>query len=605
MKKNNYSSIENNIIHKKYHKNRMIIFLLLLIVCTTMTIAYSSRLSSIMYLFGTVNLDIQEGNLEITNIEVVETSTINATNDGYTISVKEGSTNDKYTLVTDFNIDYYRETGSSTTSITYKVTIKNNSIKTMVLNEVNNNTIFTSGTSTLSYTMTGANVGTTVLKYGESATIKLTFNLGSTERNTHYIVKETFEFEFLASTSSLSLFAALNSQSVLFDSMESIEEVPITVINNSEYNVEYNFSIDNQNFEIVNSEGKKLSNFTISSNTTEKINIYLKVSTQNVLITTINNIDIKLKTYSPLILTYDVGKIEVTTPQTKLQEILETETIYEDSTIDFTSTTMSSGIYKNSTNGEITYFYRGNVNDNYVSFAGYTWRIIRIDKYGTRIILDSTISDKSNWSDTNTVDTSSLTSDQDKIELLKGKLSFQNSNIKSILDTWYNNNLSSYSDIIKTSLFCEDLSFQKLTSSGSGYQTYYFGSYIRNGKDSDDYTPEFVCNGTYATTKQYQIGLISGDEVAFAGALFNTNNRNFYLYNSSITDNWWTISPSYYDTVLNTVGIFIINGSTGKFYDWQNGSTIANTNSIRPVITLDTQRLSGGTGIIEDKYTFE
>ena len=52
------------------------------------------------------------------------------------------------------------------------------------------------------------------------------------------------------------------------------------------------------------------------------------------------------------------------------------------------------------------------------------------------------------------------------------------------------------------------------------------------------------------------------------------------------------------------VGTLLINGATGHFHDWQNGNTIANSNAIRPVITLDTDRLSGGTGIIGDEYTF-
>ena len=52
------------------------------------------------------------------------------------------------------------------------------------------------------------------------------------------------------------------------------------------------------------------------------------------------------------------------------------------------------------------------------------------------------------------------------------------------------------------------------------------------------------------------------------------------------------------------MGILVVNGSNGRFYDWQNGSTIANSNAIRPVITLDTDRLSGGDGTSSNPYTF-
>jgi hypothetical protein len=307
------------------------------------------------------------------------------------------------------------------------------------------------------------------------------------------------------------------------------------------------------------------------------------------------DIYIYLNTTGPLILTYDVGKVSAVVPSSGAQEILENETVYDDASIDFTSTTTSSGVYKNSTDGEITYFYRGNVTDNYVSFAGFTWRIIRIDKYGTRIILDSILDTTVAWASSNTTTNASLT---EAIELLK----YENSLVKPVVDSWYNTYLDSYSDVIKTSLFCEDMSNQSMTSSGSNNTTYYFGSYLRNGKDSAGYTPEFVCDEEYITS--YNIGLISGDEVAFAGGIFNTSNKNYYLYNSKISSIWWTISSSYYDTSMKTVGTLIVNGSTGNFYDWQNGSTIANTNAIRPVITLDTDRISGGDGSASNPYTF-
>lgn len=589
----------------KYHKQRITVLLILITVSMTMTIAYSTNLSSILYTFGTINLDMQEGTLEITSITEQTKETTNATNNGYTITVKEGSTNDKYTLITDFDVEFYRTTGSSTTSITYNINIVNNSFQTMVLNDITSSTIFTEGENTLKYTISGANIGTTVLKYGEETTIKLTLSLASTERNTKYVVKQTFEYEFLASTSSLSLFAALSTQSVLLNTTESIEKIPITIINNSDYYIEYNITTDNSNFQIIDENQEQITNLKISPNTTENINVYIRLSNQHILENNINNINIKLKTTSPLILTYDIGTLQVTTPESGIQKVIEDETIYDDNTINFTQTSTTSGIFKNSTNNEITYFYRGNVDNNYVDFAGLTWRIIRIDKYGTRIILDSTIDETSAWADTNIINTTSASTDDEKLTLAKTLLSYENSKVKTILDNWYTTNLTNYTTIIKKSVFCEDYTYKKLTSSGSYNETYYFGSYIRNGKDSDGYTPEFICTGTNATEKYYNIGLISADELAFAGALFNSTNTNFYLYNSNISSIWWTMSASYYDTKLNTVGIFIYNGSNGKFYDWENGSTIANTYSIRPVITLDTERLSGGTGTINDKYKFE
>ena len=43
------------------------------------------------------------------------------------------------------------------------------------------------------------------------------------------------------------------------------------------------------------------------------------------------------------------------------------------------------------TDGKPTYYYRGSVENNYVKFAGYFWRIIRINSNGSiRMIYDGT-----------------------------------------------------------------------------------------------------------------------------------------------------------------------------------------------------------------------
>lgn len=595
MKKKKYSLTEEGLlIHKHYKKNRLIVFIVLCCLLLSMTVGYSANLSSVLNFLGYVELDVEEGKLEI--ISITNTALTNATDNGTSMSLTEDSATGTNILTANFNIDYYRTQGSSTMSATYEVVIKNSSFQNQTLSTVTSTPTFTSGSSTLNYSISGANTGTTVLGVGESVTVTITFSLGSSTRNTHYIVNEVFEFEFATNvTSNIKLTPVLNTSSVTFNSNDELQKVSIYVTNNSASDITYNFSTNNTNFLFTDSSGNELSDFTIESGVGETVEIYLKISADHIFTGDSDTIDIHLNTTSPSILTYSFGKINATVPVSGIQRIIGDETINDDTSIDFTTTVTTSGLFKNTTNGEITYFYRGNVTDNYVSFAGFTWRIIRIDKYGTRIILDSVISNTTAWASSNATTNNSL---DEAIEVLK----YSNSPVKTTVDSWYNTNLSSYSDLIKTSLFCEDMSNQSLTSSGSGYTTYYFGSYIRNGPDSSGYTPEFVCDSQYITS--YNIGLISGDEVAFAGGLFNTDSTNYYLYNSSITSIWWTLSPSYYDTTLKTMGILVVNGSNGRFYDWQDGNTIANSNAIRPVITLDTDRLSGGDGTSSNPYTF-
>lgn len=578
-------------IHKFYRKRRLIVFGVLIVTILSLTVAYSANLSSVLEMLGYVNIEAEEGKLEITSI--TSKSMTNATDKGTSFSIETGSSDEEHVLVANFNINYYRSWGSSTMSATYSVVIENNSFHTQTLLDMNNESTFTSGSSTISYSVSGANTGTTVLKPGESVTVNITFTLGSNSRNTNYTVSDVFKFTFSENTTdNLAFSATLETTDVTFNSNSDLKQIKIQVKNDSASEVSYNVSSKNSNFELVTATGSALSSFTIGSKEQKEIEAYLKITDDHIFAGSTETIGIEIETTSPVILTYDLGDVKASVPVSGMQKIIGNQTINDDSTIDFTKSPTTSGIFKNTVSGETTYFYRGNVTNNYVSFAGYTWRIIRIDKYGTRIILDSSIG-TSKWASSNTAS---------DLSAAMSALSYTNSTVKSTVDSWYSSNLSSYSDIIKTSLFCEDFSYQTMQSSGSYYTTYYFGSYIRNGPDSSGYTPEFVCDSKY--TKSYNIGLISGDELSFAGAVFGTNNTSYYLYNSSISSYWWTLSPSYYDTTLTTVGLLVVNGSTGKMHDWENGSTIANSDAIRPVITLDTDRLSGGSGTSSDPYTF-
>lgn len=92
----------------------------------------------------------------------------------------------------------------------------------------------------------------------------------------------------------------------------------------------------------------------------------------------------------------------------------------------------------------------------------------------------------------------------------------------------------------------------------------------------------------------------------FAGGVFNSLSTNYYLYNSSINAVWWTISPSYYDSGSNmkTFNVFSVLAN-GTLSDWPNQDLTTGSRAIRPVIILDTNRLTGGTGTYTNPYTFE
>lgn len=65
----------------------------------------------------------------------------------------------------------------------------------------------------------------------------------------------------------------------------------------------------------------------------------------------------------------------------------------------------TNGIYKAEDDLGNTYYFRGNVENNYVKFANYYWRIIRINGDGTiRIVYAGTVAHENGYSDSDTKD---------------------------------------------------------------------------------------------------------------------------------------------------------------------------------------------------------
>src|SRR5699024_4256666 len=125
------------------------------------------------------------------------------------------------------------------------------------------------------------------------------------------------------------------------------------------------------------------------------------------------------------------------------------------------------------------------------------------------------------------------------------------------LNTWYQDNLSSYASSIDGNAgFCGDRTPSTSNSStnnqgGTGTTVTYYGGYIRlitnkqptyECPDGDLYTTKGSEDGNKALT--YPIGLITADEVAYAGGVYGQTNESYYLYTNS---NYWTMSPSYFN----------------------------------------------------------
>ena len=259
-----------------------------------------------------------------------------------------------------------------------------------------------------------------------------------------------------------------------------------------------------------------------------------------------------------------------------------------------------------------TYYFAGNPTDNWVKFAGFYWRIIRVNGNGsTRLIYSGN-------SDSGPV----ITGEDTQIFKSPFNSSYHGSayvgymyqatqqhgvalgsTIKLALDEWYENNLIDYVHYFDiNSGFCGDREMESghIWSMNptseihyAAYQRVYSNTRIPTFKCSnsaDLYTISGANNGNKALN--YPIGLITADEVIFAGG---SNYVNDGIYLSSGTS-FWTMTPSSndysgYSRVFDVYGGML---SAKAYVNQEHG--------VRPIINLSANILFTGSGTINDPY---
>ena len=183
----------------------------------------------------------------------------------------------------------------------------------------------------------------------------------------------------------------------------------------------------------------------------------------------------------------------------------------------------------------------------------------------------------------------------------------QNSN-KSIimknLENWYENNLVHYEKYLADNISCVDKTIDKnsvenINFTNLGYNnnnTWYMGS---DRVINNEPTLECSNNNLISNKKNgiYKIGLITTDEVLFAGGSYENRNINYYLYNNANGNNWWTLTPAKYD---NGAYVWRVGASGGLYY-----SLVNNSYAVRPVISLKSVIMVSGKGTTSNPYNVE
>ena len=189
-----------------------------------------------------------------------------------------------------------------------------------------------------------------------------------------------------------------------------------------------------------------------------------------------------------------------------------------------------------------------------------------------------------------------------------------NSTIKTYIDNWYNNNLSSYSKFISTeAVYCNDRELAPGLTYNTGNTTFY---YAPRERLSTNKTPTYNCtnnkdafSGSNSEAKlDYPIGLMTADELVYAGGKFGTTLPSpyaWYYLNSaggSITGStwWWSLSP--YGWYMSFSHVWNVRGSNDSGFLDYYGVRVAYFGA-RPAISLKSCTLwTSGNGAPETPY---
>ena len=312
----------------------------------------------------------------------------------------------------------------------------------------------------------------------------------------------------------------------------------------------------------------------------------------------------------------------------------------------------------------ISYYFRGNVQNNFVSFAGMCWRIVRITGDGSikLALYDYSSASCTNTGgdlafarysgDTYTTKFNENNDDNAYIGFMYGTpnsttyaathANINKSTILQNLETWYKAKLTSYTDKLADTIWCNDKSTVKnvtanmfqpengvldkffMVYNGLGYQkeNTAYGSLIRiigfdqgpnvytNGtgpslmcpKDNDGgklskFTVDDTVNGN--GNLDYKIGLLTADEMVLAGMAtypvytnnnYDQNSVTSYLRSNATIDWYWTLSPFGFTGGVANVWV----SGVGGFLDVGN---VDDFGALRPVVSLKSATtISGGNG---------
>ena len=283
-----------------------------------------------------------------------------------------------------------------------------------------------------------------------------------------------------------------------------------------------------------------------------------------------------------------------------------------------------------------SYYFRGAVTNNYVEFANKCWRIVRVGGDGSvKLILHndnptgaanpcdaannsasaafahyngSTYTSRfnENYDDNAYIGFKYGTPGSSKYETTHANTN--KSTILTNLETWYTNNLKTYESVIDDTVWCNDKTnvtdtsynpwdYSNVTGLGYGTNVTYYGATQRlvgTSGSAGGTGPSLKCNELSKITSK--VGLITADELAYAGYAYAQNNTTTYLQENATDTYWWSLSPDSFSG--SDASVCYVIGSGGRF----GVISVDDAGGVRPSISLKSTTNVTGEGTSDKPY---
>ena len=367
----------------------------------------------------------------------------------------------------------------------------------------------------------------------------------------------------------------LNGNEFKFKKKE--KEIPFSLINDADEDLLVSIKLLD-----VDTDGKKITYDLLENNKKIKMNEKIKETSELVVSNYISVSGLETKSYKLVIHNPEKEKISFKLQVSKVSEENRSfaQVLLNENSINKETKTQvgkepavsDEGLVLDVDDSGNTYYFRGSSDNNYFKLGDKMWRIVKVNGNGTvKVVLDSVISTSTMYDD-------SLSGD--KLSSIGNAFNLSG---YTALSNWYDENLKSYDEYISEEKFCIDTNKEGDNLS----------NYIRINVSN---IPTFNCLGNNNNSK---IGMLTIDEIIYAGATVDGMNNNFYLYNPEITSPIWTYSPvrDGYEGVYFYE--LLANGTIGTT------STGESTKALRPVINIKKDVEVVGKGTKEEPYTIK